>query len=282
MSKVTKTMLISAFTNIFLSLLKVIVGFLGKSGALIADGIHSFSDLITDGVAIIGAKLASKPADENHPYGHGKVEYLTSMIISLMIMILGITIIFDSFMSDINTPDNIVIYVTLFTIIAKFLLSTYIIKQGKRYKNNILISSGYESRTDVISSIVVLISVLLSSLYKYADKVAMIIVGILIIKTGFNLIKENISNILGEDDKDPEFRKEIETIIMKYKEVLCIDELVLIKYGGYYQLISDIGMNEKMSLKKVHNILENIEKDLKDNTKVKFITIHVNPYKMEK
>ena len=279
MSKVTKTMLVSAFTNIFLSLIKIIVGFIGKSGALIADGIHSFSDLITDGVAIIGAKLASKPADEDHPYGHGKVEYLTSMIISLMIMILGITIIVDAFISEINIPTNIVIYVTIFTIIAKLLLSSYIINKGKKYKNNILISSGYESRTDVLSSIVVLISVFLANIFEYADKVAMIIVGILIIRTGFLLIKDNISNIIGEDDKDPELRKQIEQIILKYEEVLNIDELVLIKYGEYYQLISDIGMNENMNLKNVHDILDKIEKDLKKKTNVKFITIHVNPYK---
>lgn len=286
MNKITKTMLVSGLTNTLLSLIKIIVGFIGNSGALIADGIHSFSDLITDFIAIIGGKLSSKPADDDHPYGHGKIEYLTSMIISLMIIILGISIIVDSFISDINIPTNIVVIVTIFTIIAKLLLSTYIINQGKRYKSNILISSGYESRTDVFSSIVVLISALIVNIkidiFKYSDKVAMVIVGLLIIKTGFSLIKENISNILGEDDKDPEFRKEIETIIMKYKEVLCIDELVLIKYGGYYQLISDIGMNEKMSLKKVHDILEDIEKDLKENTNIKFITIHVNPYKIEK
>lgn len=286
MNKITKTMLVSGLTNTLLSLIKIIVGFIGNSGALIADGIHSFSDLITDFIAIIGGKLSSKPADDDHPYGHGKIEYLTSMIISLMIIILGISIIVDSFISDINIPTNIVVIVTIFTIITKLLLSTYIINQGKRYKSNILISSGYESRTDVFSSIVVLISALIVNIkidiFKYSDKVAMVIVGLLIIKTGFSLIKENISNILGEDDKDPEFRKEIETIIMKYKEVLCIDELVLIKYGGYYQLISDIGMNEKMSLKKVHDILEDIEKDLKENTNIKFITIHVNPYKIEK
>lgn len=286
MNKITKTMLVSGLTNTLLSLIKIIVGFIGNSGALIADGIHSFSDLITDFIAIIGGKLSSKPADDDHPYGHGKIEYLTSMIISLMIIILGISIIVDSFISDINIPTNIVVIVTIFTIIAKLLLSTYIINQGKRYKSNILISSGYESRTDVFSSIVVLISALIVNIkidiFKYSDKVAMVIVGLLIIKTGFSLIKENISNILGEDDKDPEFRKEIETIIMKYKEVLCIDELVLIKYGGYYQLISDIGMNEKMNLKKVHDILEDIERDLKETTNIKFITIHVNPYKIEK
>lgn len=283
MSKITKTMLVSAITNIILSITKIITGFIGKSGALVADGVHSFSDLITDMVAIVGGKIASKPADQNHPYGHGKVEYLTSMIISVFIIILGITIIIDVFNTEMSIPTNIVIYVTLFTIFAKLLLSTYIINKGKKYKNNILISSGYESRTDVISSIVVLISAITSNIkidiFKYSDKVAMFIVGLLIIKTGISLLKENISTILGENDTNPDFRKEVEDIILSFKDVICIDELVLMKYGGYYKLISDIGMQENKSLKEVHEIIEKIENKLKNNTNIKFITIHVNPYK---
>ena len=283
MNKVTKTMLVSALTNIFLSLTKIVVGFIGNSGALIADGVHSFSDLITDGVAIIGAKLSNKPADDNHPYGHGKLEYITSMFISLMIIILGTTIIYDSIISDINIPSSIVLYVTIFTIVAKLLLSTYILNKGKKYNNNILISSGYESRTDVISSIVVLLSAILANIkidiFKYSDKVAMIIVGLLIMKTGLKLMKDNISYIIGEDDKNPILRKEIEEIILNHEEVIKVDKLILIKYGEYYQLVSDIGMNEKMSLKNVHDILEKIEKELKKKTNVRYISLHVNPYK---
>ena len=89
MNKTVKTMIISMIVNTILSILKVIIGLIGKSGALIADGLHSFSDLITDVVAIIGSKLASKPADINHPYGHGKIEYITSMVISMMIIFLN-------------------------------------------------------------------------------------------------------------------------------------------------------------------------------------------------
>lgn len=283
MSKITRTMLVSAFTNTFLSIAKIVTGFIGKSGALIADGVHSFSDLITDLVAIIGGKFASKPADKNHPYGHGRVEYLTSMVISVFIVLLGIAILIDVFTTEITRPETIVVYVTIFIIIAKLLLSTYILRKGKQYKNSILISSGYESRTDVISSSVVLVSAITANIkidiFKYSDKVAMFIVGLLIIKTGFNLLKENVSNIIGEDEKDPELRKEIEKIILNYKEVIKIDKLLLIKYGEYYQLVSDIQMDENKKLKDVHDILEKIEKDLTDKTSMKYISLHVNPHK---
>ena len=283
MSKITKTMLVSAITNTLLSISKIVVGFIGKSGALVADGVHSFSDLITDVVAIVGGKLANKPADEDHPYGHGKIEYLTSMVISVFIVLLGVAILIDVFTTDTNRPTIIVVYATIVIIITKFLLSTYILKKGRQYKNSILISSGYESRTDVISSTVVLVSAITANIkidiFKYSDKVAMFIVGLLIIKTGFSLLKENVSNIIGEDEKDPEFRKKIEDIILKYEEVIKFDKLILIKNGEYYQLVSDIAMDENKKLKDVHDILEKIEKDLNDKTNIRYISLHVNPYK---
>ena len=226
MNKTIKTMIISMIVNTILSILKVLIGIVGKSGALIADGFHSFSDLITDMVAIVGSKLASKPADENHPYGHGKIEYITSMIISIMIIFLGTTIVIKTITEEITIPTKIVIVVTIFTIISKLLLSNYILKCGKKYNSNILISSGLESRTDVISSLVVLISTLLSLLnkyieiFKYADKVAMIIVSILIMKTGIDLLRENMSNILGESECNTELTKKLEEIILNKYQIL--------------------------------------------------------------
>ena len=288
MNKTIKTMILSMIVNTVLSILKVAVGILGKSGALIADGFHSFSDLITDMVAIVGSKLASKPADDNHPYGHGKIEYITSMIISVMIIFLGVTITINAITEKVTIPTKIVIVATLFTIISKLLLSNYILKCGKKYNSNILISSGLESKTDVISSLVVLISALISSLtkyieiFKYADKVAMIIVSILIMKTGIDLLKENMSNILGESECNTELTKRLEELILNNKNVIKIDELVLIKYGSYYKLISDIGMNENKTLKYVHNVLDELEEQIKKETNIKFITFHVNPYKVEK
>ncbi len=89
MSAVTKTMVVSMIVNVFLSLIKIISGILGSCNSLIADGIHSISDLSTDIIAIIGNKLSLKPADNKHPYGHGKIEYLTSLIISIVILFLG-------------------------------------------------------------------------------------------------------------------------------------------------------------------------------------------------
>lgn len=280
---ITKVMVISFITNAFLSVIKVIFGFIGHSSALIADGVHSFSDLSTDVIAIIGDILSRKPADKKHPYGHGQIEYLTSIFIGLIIIGLGLGIIYSSVDRGLLVPSVIVIIVSIFTIISKLVLSNYILKKGYESNNNILIASGHESRADVISSIIVLISILLMNLedkiFSYSDIVASIIVGLFIIKTGFDVLKENISDIIGEQETDKVFIKRINKIINKFPEIKTIDSLVLLKFGSYYKLIGEVSMDGNMTLVDAHNILEELEYAIKKKeSKIKYITIHINPY----
>lgn len=285
MRKENKVMLTSMIVNSFLSIIKIIVGIVGKSSALIADGIHSFSDLFTDVFAIFGNLLSRKPADEKHPFGHGKLEYLTSIGIGLVILFVGFSIIYNSYNNKIVIPSILVVLVSLFTIVSKYLLASYITRKGKEYKNNILISSGRESSMDVLSSVVVLVATTLMrfsnkiEILKYADKVATVVVGLFIIKVGFDVLKENISTILGEQEIDQEYLENIKRIITDEKEVICIDELNLIKYGYYFKIVCEVGMNGNLSLKKSHSIVEKIETKLKEyDDRNKYITIHVNPY----
>lgn len=285
MKKENKVMLTSMIVNSFLSIIKIIVGIVGKSSSLIADGIHSFSDLFTDVFAIFGNLLSRKPADEKHPFGHGKLEYLTSIGIGLVILFVGFSIIYNSYDNKIVIPSILVVLVSLFTIVSKYLLASYITRKGKEYKNNILISSGRESSMDVLSSVVVLVATTLMrfsnkiEILKYADKVATVVVGLFIIKVGFDVLKENISTILGEQEIDQEYLENIKRIITDEKEVICIDELNLIKYGYYFKIVCEVGMNGNLSLKKGHSIVEKIETKLKEyDDRNKYITIHVNPY----
>lgn len=285
MNVTTKVMINSLITNTVLAFLKIITGIIGSSSALIADGIHSFSDLFTDICAIIGSHFSNKPADLKHPYGHGKLEYVTSIIIGFVVLVLGLSIIYKLANREIIVPSIIVIIVSIVTIISKFLLAHYIIEQGKKYKNNILISSGYESSTDVISSIVVLVSAVLMQLssnipiLKYSDIIATIIVGILIVRIGFNILKDNISIMLGEQETDQEYLSKIRNIILNHKKVKNIDSLILLKYGPYYKLIVEVSMDSNTQLKLVHNALDDIESNIKtQEPKIKYVSIHVNPY----
>ena len=289
MRKENKVMFISMIVNFSLSLLKVITGIIFSSGALIADGVHSFSDLTTDIFAIVGNKLSGKPADDKHPFGHGKLEYLTSMAIGLIIIFVGFGLIYNSFNKEIIIPSFIVVLVSLFTIVAKFILSKYIIKKGKEYNNSILIASGKESSTDVISSIVVLVSILLMqlstniSILRYADIVAIIIVGIFIVKVGFDVLKENVSYILGEQETNEELLDNVIKIITEEELVVRVDKLAMIKYGAYFKIVGEVSMDEQLTLKESHDVVERIEAKLsKYDERNRYITIHVNPYVLKK
>ena len=275
----------SFLTNFFLSVFKVASGFIFHSSALIADGIHSFSDLVTDVVAIVGNAFSLKPADHEHPYGHGNIEYLTSIVISSVVIFIGLVLIGSVANKEIVIPSALVIVVSIITIISKIILSRYLIKQGVKHKNNILIASGKESSADVISSIIVLISGILMqfsssiSIFKYADMVASIIVGLFIINTGFSILKENISQILGRREEDEEFVSNIKIELFEFADVLAVDDVMIMKLGPYYKVSIELSMDSTYSLKKAHDIAHNIEKILMmKNEKIKYINIHVNPY----
>ena len=284
MSVVSKTMFISFFTNLFLSIFKVIAGVIGECGALIADGIHSFSDLSTDLVAMIGHKLSRKPADESHPYGHGKIEYMTSIIISVVILILGITVIIHAVTKEIQIPSILVAVVSFLTIFIKYFLSSYIIRVGKKEKNSILLASGYESRTDVFSSVVVFISILFMQMakkipiFQYADVVAMLLVGLLILKIGFELLKENVSSILDEQERDETYLNQIKEILLESSEIRRVDNLKVLKFGTYYKIDVEVSMDPNMSLLKSHRHTHEAENRLRIfDDRIWYIHIHVNP-----
>ncbi len=283
MNIVTKTMIVSMLVNTFLSLLKIISGIFGKCNSLIADGIHSISDLSTDVIAIVGNKLSLKPEDDKHPYGHGKIEYLTSFIISIIILILGFSVIYSTINNQNKIPNIWVLSVSFVTIISKYLLANFIIKKGNIEKSTILISSGKESKSDALSSIGVFISIIIMQLstyldiLKYADKIASLIIAFLIIKTGFSILKENIGLLLGEQLIDDEYIGKLKNIICNDNK-LEIKKIHILRNGPYNHLVTTIMMNDTLSLKEAHDKADEIELQLKEyDQKIKYVTIHVEP-----
>lgn len=281
--KITKVLLVSSITNIFLSIIKILFGFIGKCNALIADGIHSLSDLSTDFVAIFGNHLSLKPADKKHPFGHGKTEYITSVIIGIVIILLGLSLIYNIFNKEITIPNLLMILVSLFTIISKYILSSYIYKKGIEYSNNILIASGKESKADVYSSIFVLISIVLMQfsnelkILKYADMLSTVIIALFIIKTGFNILSDNIGILLEEQVLDKEYINNIKNIITSFNEIVEIKDLYILRYGPYFKLVSNVIMKD-LSLIDAHKIIDEIEKKLKEkDDKIKYVFIHMEP-----
>lgn len=285
MEKVTKVLVKSLIVNILLTLTKFVFGIIYKSKVLVADGIHSLSDLATDVVSIYGSKLSLKPADNEHPYGHGKIEYLTSIVIGAVILALALSLLGNSLNAKNTITSNMVLYVTIFTILAKYLISRYILSKGVKYKSNLLIASGKESRSDVISSAIVIITYFLSKLssyskiFLYSDTIGTFIIGLIILKTAYRILKENIVSILGEIEQDEEYLDKIREIILENSEVVNIEELNIIKYGHYYQANITINMDSDVTLEDACLVSDRIKKKLiNKKTRISYAKISINPY----
>lgn len=281
--KSRQAIMTSVIVNIILVIIKIIAGILGSSKALIADGIHSLSDLTTDAVALVGNNMSRKPADSKHPYGHGKSEYLTSLIIGMLIVLLGAFLIYEMMHGKITIPNYLVIIVVIISIAMKLMLSRFLISKGKKYKNNILIASGKEGSVDVFSSVIVLLSSVAMQFtnrypwLKYSDKITSAIIGILIIKVGFEIVLENASIMLDEQ-VDDDYLEKIRKIILSNEDVVDIKELIILKYGPYYKLISEVIMKNDLTLLDAHNQIDKIEDELKKyDEKISYITIHMCP-----
>ena len=272
----------SLIVNTILVILKIIFGFVGSSSALIADGFHSLSDLTTDVISIIGLKAATRKADKKHPYGHGKIEYLLCILIGIVIIFLGGTLIIESFTKENNAPKTIVMIITIITILTKYLIAKYISKKGEFLNSSILTASGEESLADVYSSIVVLISYFISQIYPYADKIATIIIAVLIISTGLKILKENISSILDEKESNPEVIEQIKKIINEQKQIIKYHNLRLIKFGSYYKCELTIFIDGNQTIVNSNNLVETLKKEIaKNNEKIKYINIYVKPYRIK-
>ena len=285
MEKVTKVLVKSLIVNILLTLTKFVFGIIYKSKVLVADGIHSLSDLATDVVSIYGSKLSLKPADNEHPYGHGKIEYLTSIVIGAVILALALSLLGNSLNAKNTIISNMVLYVTIFTILAKYLISRYILSKGVKYKSNLLVASGKESRADVISSVVVIVTYFLSKLssyskiFLYSDTIGTFIIGLIILKTAYRILKENIVSILGESEQDEEYLDKIRKIILENSEVVNIEELNIIKYGHYYQANITINMDSNVTLEDARVVSNRIKKKLiNKKTRISYAKISINPY----
>lgn len=284
MKKVSSVLLVSLITNFMLSVFKIITGIIGSSGALIADGIHSFSDLVTDVIGIIGSIFSKKPSDEKHPYGHGKIEYLISIFIGVVILSLGFMIIYDSINRKVIVPSIIVIFVSMFTIIVKFLLAHFLVKKGRELNSCILVSSGKESSTDVISSVVVLLASILMqtniSIFKHSDIIAGILVGIFVVKVGFDVLKENISTILGEQETDYDYLNAVKKVMLENSHIKSIDDLIILKYGPYYKLIAKVSITHNLSITKAYEIINRVENEIKERfERIDYVNISLQPDK---
>ena len=268
--------------NIFLLVIKGIIGFMTNSKAMIADFVNSAGDVFSSFMTFIGNKIASKPYDDDHNLGHGKAEYIYSMLISIVMFITVLIILKDSILS-IFKPSHYefsiwLIVVCIITIILKFLLFLYTNKISKKLNNLLIKANSKDHRNDCVLTLLNLISAILSrnGIY-FIDGIVGTVISVWIILTAINIFKESYDVLMDKCMNDIT-KNEVLKIIENHKEIKKITHFNSTPVGYKYQISLSIFVDGNLSTFESHNIADNLEKEIINNIdEVYLAIIHVNP-----
>jgi cation diffusion facilitator family transporter len=281
--------LTGSFINFFLTIGKIIAGIAGHSSAMIADGIHSLSDFITDVIVIVFIKVSGKEKDKNHHYGHGKFETFATMLISFALIIVGTGIlitgagkIIDSLKGElIERPGYIALYAAIISIISKEGLFWYTKIEGKRLNSQALIANAWHHRSDAFSSIGTALgisgAILLGERWRILDPVAGIVVSFFILKVAWNIARPAIEELL--DSSLPEAtEKELQEIITGTKGVENFHNLKTRKIGEIISVEMHIKVDRDMTVEISHQIATEIETAIRKRFgESTHVIVHVEP-----
>ena len=264
---VIKTSIISIVSNIVLSLFKAFVGLLANSIAIILDAVNNLSDALSSIITIVGTKLAGKAPDKNHPFGYGRIEYMTSLIVSAIVLYAGITALTSSIKKiiypEVADYSTITLVILIAGIIVKFVLGIYVKKKGKEVNSDSLVASGLDAFNDAILSISVLASAVIYIMFNISlEAYVGVLLSIFIIKSGLELIKDSVNNVLGVR-VESNLAKAIKKEIVKEKDVQGVYDLILNDYGPDKYLGSvHIEIADTLSVADVDKISRRITKTI--------------------
>jgi len=267
--------------NILLFLSKVIVGTISSSVAITADAINNLSDAASSIISLIGFRMSEKPADNSHPYGHARYEYLSGLMVAVMIIIIGVELFKTSFKKIINPSEVSFSIITVVILISSILLKLWMAKfnysLGKKINSSTLKATSEDSRNDVISTGAVLIAATIS----YYSGINLdgwmgVAVAFFILYSGIGLVKETLDPLLGKAP-DPEFVDYIHHKIMNYNGVLGTHDLMVHDYGPGRKFASvHVEMAAENDVIESHDIIDNIERDFLDNDNLNLV-VHYDP-----
>ena len=270
--------------NIFLLIIKIVVGILAKSQSMIADAANSASDIFASLMTFIGNKIASEPSDEDHNFGHGKAEYIFSLFISISMIVVSLKILYDSALSIIYKNEIIfswwLIIVCIITIVTKLTLYLYSKSALKKFNNILLESNMKDHRNDCIVTSFTTISIILSLFGLYwVDGIVGIGISFWIFYTGIKIFIESY-NVLMDKSINPKIKEKIYAIIVKFDGVKEIVGMHTIPTGYKYILVLTIGVDGNMETFKSHTIADNLQKEIEFKFDViDRVIVHVEPLK---
>lgn len=265
--KIIQTSFIGIIGNIFLVALKAIFGFLANSISIILDAVNNLSDALSSTITIIGTKLAHKKPDAKHPYGHGRIEYLTSLIIAVIVLVTGGSAIFEAITSLITPKETnyttITLIIVIVGILVKIALGLYFRLVGKKTNSDALVGSGVDALFDALLSVGTLIGVITSLVWNVnIEGYLGIIIGLFILKSGIGILRTSLSNIIGERTSK-ETALGIKHLVASHEEVIGAYDLIVNNYGPERAIGSiHIEVRDDLTAKEIHPLTRKIAEEV--------------------
>ena len=280
MEEIYRPIWVSIVGNVLLAVLKLTVGFLYSSIALISDGVHSLSDVITSVIGYAGIKISSKPPDKSHPFGHSRFEPLVAFLIGEALVIVAYEIGRDAVYRIIHGGSievtSTMLAVTVVSILTKELMFRYSAHVGKRLNSQILIADAYHHRSDALSSVAVLIGLGAQRLgFQYGDSIAGLVVALFLLKVSLDIILENVGYLTGQA---PPFEicEEIKNRALGVPNVLGVHDLRAHYVGSRLHVELHIEVPPELTLKEAHDISEEVKKRIEEIPEVEVAFVHVD------
>ena len=289
--KIQQVTLIGCVGNVVLMVCKLIAGLVGHSAAMIADAVHSLSDVVTDVIVLTFVSVSAKPQDKSHDYGHGKFETIATFFIGIALIAAATGIIVSGIMNlvdwakgaDLEAPGKMALWAAFLSIAVKELLYQYTAYYGRKLNSQAVIANAWHHRSDALSSVAAAIgiggAILLGDRWTVLDPLASVIVGLVLLKVAVELLKTSV-NELTESSLPQDTEREIEEIITSFPEISQPHNLRTRRIGTRIAIEAHIRMDGAMSLQKSHDLTTEVEKKLRsrfgDDT---HITLHVEPAK---
>lgn len=269
------------FLNICLFIGKLIAGLLSNSIAIIADAANNLSDAASSAITLIGFKISEQKPDKDHPYGHGRVEYIAGLLISVAIVFMGFELIKSSFDKIIHPQKMACDMITVIILIASILVKIYMFSFnrsiGKKIESVVMSATATDSLSDTVATFVVLLSTLIYQFTGFnIDAYCGVLVGFFILYSGTNAAKETISPLLGQPPK-PEFVEQIKDLVMSHEEILGIHDMIVHDYGpGRIMTSLHAEVDAKGDIMEIHDLIDRIENEIQEQCSCQAV-IHMDP-----
>lgn len=270
---IVKTSVIAIFANIVLVIFKMTIGFLSNSIAIILDAVNNLSDAMSSIITIIGTKLAGRKPDKKHPLGHGRIEYITSMIISVIVFYAGVTSLIESIKSIINketgsyTTEMLIIIAV--AVLVKIFLGRFVERQGEKYNSDALVASGKDATFDAVLSFSVLASAIIYKVTNVSlEAYVAVVISLFIIKAGIGMLRETLDEILGHR-ADKEMTLKIKQIVSSFENVRGAYDLFIYNFGPSKNYASvHIEVPDTMTIDEYDVLVRKIEQEVYHKTGV--------------